>query len=272
MKKKYLKILLNVLSVCIAALHFIPIYILIMVSLKRPNDFSSRWIPPKYIDFSNYATILKNSALFNSFRNSIIVTSLAVILVLFCGAACAYPISRIKSKLSSFIVNMVLAVMMIPSLSVIVPLYSIMLKIHAINTYWGIILVLTAYNLPMSVFLFSNFIKTIPEEMDEAAAIDGCMDWKIFFQIILPQLKPVVASVLILTGIKIWNDYKYALYFLQKKKYETITLYISKFFSDFSADLNAAAASAVLAILPACLLFLYLQKYFISGLSEGSIK
>ena len=263
---------LNYVAVLAALLQLIPIYILLMVSFKKPNDFSSRWLPPKYLSFQNYATILQKSSLFQSFFNSIIITVGAVALVLFCGSICAYPISRIKNKTSALITNMVLAVMMIPSLSVIVPLYSIMLKIKAINTYWGVILVLVAYNLPMSVFLFSNFIRNISEEMDEAASIDGCSDWRIFFSIIFPQLTPIVASVLILTGIKIWNDYKYALYFLQKRKYETITLFISKFFSDFSADLNAAAASAVLAILPACILFLCLQKFFISGISEGSIK
>lgn len=272
MKKKPLHYVLNGVAVLAAIFQLIPIYILLMVSFKKPNDFSSRWLPPTYLNFQNYVSILKKSSLFQSFFNSILVTVGAVVLVLFCGAICAYPISRIKSKVSALITNMVLAVMMIPSLSVIVPLYSIMLKLKAINTYWGIILVLAAYNLPMSVFLFSNFIRNISEEMDEAASIDGCNDWRIFFSVILPQLTPIVASVLILTGIKIWNDYKYALYFLQKRKFETITLFISKFFSDFSADLNAAAASAVLAILPACILFLCLQKYFISGISEGSIK
>ena len=271
MKKKPTHYVLNIVAIIAGILQLIPIYILLMVSLKKSNDFSSRWLPPSYLNFDNYVGIFKNGALFQSFFNSILVTVGAVALVLLCGAICAYPISRIRS-ISTLITNMVLAVMMIPSLSVIVPLYSLMLKIKAINTYWGIIFVLAAYNLPMSVFLFSNFIRNISEEMDEAASIDGCSDWRIFFSIILPQLTPIVASVLILTGIKIWNDYKYALYFLQKKKYETITLFISKFFSDFSADLNAAAAAAVLAILPACLLFLCLQKYFISGISEGSIK
>lgn len=272
MSRRIVRHVLNALCVLIAMFHFIPVYILVMVSFKHPDDFSSRWIPPTYLDFGNYLDVLEDGKIFQAFGNSIFVTLMAVVLVLFCGAACAYPLARIRSKLSSFIVNMVLAVMMIPSLSVIVPLYTNMLSIGAINTYWGIILVLAAYNLPMSVFLFTNFIRTISTELDEAAAIDGCRDSMIFFRVIMPQLQPVVASVLILTGVKIWNDYKYALYFLQKSKLETITLYISKFFSDFSVNLNMAAAAAVLAILPVCLLFLFLQKYFISGLSEGSIK
>lgn len=271
-RNRVINYFLNGICVLIAMFHFVPVYILLTVSFKNAGDFSSRWLPPSYLDLTNYIKVFEDGKILTAFGNSIIVTLCSIVIVLFCGAACAYPLARIKRKLSSFIINMVLAVMMIPSLSVIVPLYTNMLKIGAVNTYWGIILVLSAYNLPMSVFLFTNFIRTISPELDEAAAIDGCKDSRIFFKVIMPQLQPVVASVLILTGVKIWNDYKYALYFLQKSKLETITLYISKFFSDFSVNLNMAAAAAVLAILPVCLLFIFLQKYFISGLSEGSIK
>ena len=260
------------ISAAIAAFHFIPIYILLMVSLKKGSDFSSRWCPPSYAYLGNYIEVLKDGDLIQAFGNTILITVCAAFLVLFLGAICAYPVARIRGRISSLITNMVLAVMMIPSLSVIVPLYTNMLSIGGVNSYWCIVLILTTYNLPMSVFLFSNFIRSIPEELDEAAAIDGCRDFRIFFSAIMPQLQPVVASVLILTGIKIWNDYKYALYFLQDNDMETITLFISKFFSDFSVELNEAAAAAFLAILPVCLLFLFLQKYFIAGLSERSIK
>lgn len=272
MKGKVLRRLRVALAVFIAAFHFIPIYILIMVSLKNGSDFSSRWLPPTYLYLDNYIEVLKGGDLLRAFGNTVLITLAASFLVLFLGAICAYPVARIKGKLSSLITNIVLAVMMIPSLSVIVPLYTNMLRLGGVNTYWGIILILTTYNLPMSVFLFSNFIRNIPEELDEAAAIDGCKDFRIFFSVIMPQLQPVTASVLILTGVKIWNDYKYALYFLQDNDLETITLYISKFFSDFSVELNEAAAAAFLAIVPVCAVFLFLQKYFISGLSEGSVK
>ena len=243
-----------------------------MVSFKKGSDFSSRWCPPLYLYLDNYIEVIRDGDMIKAFGNTVLITVCAAFLVLFLGAICAYPIARIRSRLSSLITNIVLAVMMIPSLSVIVPLYTNMLGLGAVNTYWGIILILATYNLPMSVFLFSNFIRNIPDELDEAAAIDGCRDFRIFFSVIMPQLQPVIASVLILTGIKIWNDYKYALYFLQDNDMETITLFISKFFSDFSVELNEAAAAAFLAILPVCLLFLFLQKYFITGLSEGSIK
>jgi len=270
--RKIKNILVIVLCSGIALFHFIPIYILIVVSMKKVGDLSSRWLPPNYLYLDNYLNALKDGKILKAFNNSLLVTVFAIILVLILGSAAAYPFARMRNRLSKWLVNIVLGVMMIPALSVIVPLYSIMLRIKGINSYWGIILVLATYNLPMSIFLFTNFIKSISHEQDEAAFLDGCGSFQTFYLIIMPQLQPVVASVLILCGIKIWNDYKYALYFLQKQKFETITLYISKFFSDFSSNMNIAAAAATLAILPVCIMFLFLQKFFISGLSEGSIK
>lgn len=264
--------LVPVIGTIIAFFHFIPIFILIIVSFKNPRDLSSRWLPPKYLTFENFKLVLEEGSVIKALLNTTFITFCSVLLVLLLASMASYPLSRIKSRTSSILINIVLAVMMIPSLSVIVPLYGIMMKINAINTYWGVVLVLVTYNLPISIFLFTNFIRGIPIELDEAAAIDGCGPFKTFYIVIMPQLLPVTASVIILSGIKIWNDYRFALYFLQKPKYETLTLFISKYFSDFASNLNPAAAAALLAILPVTIAFLFLQKYFVSGVSDGAIK
>ena len=147
-----------------------------------------------------------------------------------------------------------------------------MVKIHGISTYWGIIVVLVTFNLPMSIFLFSNFIAGIPVALEEAAFIDGCNPIQTFFKIILPQLKPVVASVVILTGVGCWNDYQFSLYFLQSPQYRTIPLAVASYFSQTANNMNAAAASALLGVLPVLLLFIFLQKYFIKGMVDSAIK
>ena len=140
------------------------------------------------------------------------------------------------------------------------------------NRYWGIIVVLLTFELPLSIFLFSNFIRSIPTALDEAAAIDGAGPVKTFFRIILPQLQSVTASVVILTGIHCWNDYQFSLYALQSTKMRTITLAISSFFSMTTTNLNAASAAALLASLPVMVVFLFLQKYFIKGMVDSAIK
>ena len=161
---------------------------------------------------------------------------------------------------------------MIPPLSVLVPLYKTLVTIKGINTYWGIILISVTYNLPISIFLFTNFINTITTALDEAALIDGCSKISVFFRIVLPNLKPVTASVIILTGVYIWNDYSFQMYILQKKDLRTVTLAIGSFFTENAANLNAGAAAALLAIIPPIILYLTMQKYFVQGIADGAVK
>jgi len=259
-------------GVVIAFVSLIPLYIALTVSLKRTTDLTSRWMPPTYLHFEHYAVALEQSGLLRAGLNSIVLTAATALLVVALGAMAGYPLARVRSRASRWLTNAALAVMMIPTLSVIVPLYSVMHGIGAINTHWGMILLLTTYHLPLAVFLYANFIRAIPRELDEAATADGCHAHAVFYRIILPQLAPVTASVIILKGLKAWNDYEFALYFLQKPGMRTITLAISAFFSEFSSDVQAASAAALMAALPATMAFLFLQKYFISGLSDGAVK
>jgi raffinose/stachyose/melibiose transport system permease protein len=147
-----------------------------------------------------------------------------------------------------------------------------MISINGDNTYWGIVTILVTFELPLSVFLYTNFISAIPVALDEAAAIDGCTPARAFISVILPQLKPVTVSVIILTGMHCWNDYQFSLYILQKPALRTITLAISSFFSQTTSNLHAAAAAALLAILPVIVIFIFLQKYFIKGMIDSAIK
>ena len=201
-----------------------------------------------------------------------IITAISVALVMVVGAMAAYPLARNKSKFNRGILNLILAMMMVPPLSILVPIVTMMSRIGGISTYWGIIAVVTTYQLPMSVFLYANFIITIPATLDEAANIDGCSKFAVFYKIILPLLKPVTASVVILTGVFIWNDYQFSLYLLQAPDMKVVTLAVSTFFAQSSSNLGAAAASALVAIMPITLLYLFLQKYFVQGMVDSAVK
>ena len=252
--------------------HFLPFYILIGVALKSPYDNSSRWIMPGYIHEENFLTAIANGKINIAMLNSAIITLASVLLVIFLGALASYPLARKRTKFNSAVMAFVLGIMMVPPLSILVPLYSLIAKMGGISTYWGIVLILVTFQLPTSIFLYSNFISGIPTALDEAASIDGCGPFRTFFCIILPQLKPVTASVAILTGVFIWNDYQFSLYLLQSPDMRTVTLSIASFFSMNSANVNAAAAAALMAIAPVILLFLLLQKYFIKGMVDSAVK
>ena len=165
------------------------------------TDLSSRWIFPKEIHLENFTYALEKGGLITAMYNSIIITVISVLIIALIGATTAYPLARIKTKTNSVVLNLVVAVMMIPPLSMLVPLYSLLTKIGAINTYWGIIVITVTMGLPLSIFLYSNFISTIPVDLEEAASIDGCSRFKAFYKVVLPLLKPVTATVVILTGV-----------------------------------------------------------------------
>lgn len=270
--KKILGLWKYLLALIIMVIHFVPIYMVIAIAFKSPYDHSSRWIFPGYVYLKNIQTALERGGMLSALKNTVLISAVAVVLIVVIGAMAAYPLARNKSKLNNVVRGFIMGVMMIPPLSILVPLYSYMAKIGGINSYWGIIVTLLTFQLPTSIFLFSSFISSIPVALEEAAAIDGCGPFQTFFRIIMPQLKPVTASVIIITGVNCWNNYQFALYLLQSPKIKTVTLAIAGFFSADASNVNGAAAAAFLGILPLIIVFLFLQKYFIQGMVDSAIK
>lgn len=271
-KKPVRKAFLGLLTVLIGLFHFIPLFISVNVSLKPKTDLSSRWMIPKELFLKNFEYAADKAKIFLAMQNSAIITFLSIGVIVLVGAMAAYPLARNRSKFNDRILQFILAVMMVPPLSMLVPLVTIMTRLKAVSTYWGIVLVLVTFQLPISIFLYTNFVKTIPGELDEAALIDGCSRFSIFYKIILPLLKPVTATVVILTGVAIWNDYQFSLFLLQSPKMKVVTLAVSTFFAQSSSNLGAAAAAAIIAVLPIALLFLFLQRYFIQGMVDSAVK
>lgn len=252
--------------------YLMPLYVLVMRSLKGITDMSSYMSFPQKIYLENYTTIFKEGILMRAFWNSGIVTILSVVLEIVLACMAAYPLARNNTRFNSFVRSMFMGVMMIPPLTILVGVYSFLVGIHATNTYWGLVLTLVAFGLPMAIFLFTNFISSIPRALDEASIIDGANVIQTFFYIILPQLKPIIATVVILHGVSTWNEYAYSQYVMQKTELVTITLAIRRYFSSVSNDYGGAAAAAVLAILPITVLYLILQDYFVQGQVDSAVK
>lgn len=259
-------------ALVILAIFLSPFYILLSVAFRSPQDLSSYWIFPSELHLENFQNAIEEGDILLSIFNSLVITVGAVFLVTVIGALAAYPLARRRTKLNMGIKGFALGIMMVPPLSILVSLYSVMVQLQGVNHFWGIIIILVTFELPLSIFLYTNFISSIPNALDEAAAIDGSGPVRTFFQIILPQLKPVTASVIILTGVHCWNDYQFSLYILQSPKLRTIPLAIASYFSQTTSNVNAAAAAALLAILPIVIAFLFLQKYFIQGMVDSAIK
>lgn len=252
--------------------HLIPFYILLSMALKPAEDTSSKWVFPTNMTMENFSNAWNQAHLSQALINNFIITGCSVVLIVLIGAFASYPLSRFPTKWNQFVYLLCISCLIVPALTILVPLYSMIVDMGGINTHWAAILTQVTFQLPLTIFLFTGFISSVPRELDEAGLIDGCNKFAIFFRIILPLLKPITATVIILTGLNVWNDYQFSIFFLQKADVQTIPVALSQFISQFQNQISWVAAGCVIGMLPVTILYLFLQKYFIRGLADGAVK
>jgi len=270
--KNILRVLQYTVLLFIAFIHIIPFYVLINMAFKSPTETTSKWRFPVHASWDNFVNAWQEADLSRAIFNNIFITVCAVALVVVVGALASYPLARHQSKLNTFIYTVSVACLIVPALTILVPLYKFIVDLGGINTYWAAILTQVTFALPMTIFLYTGFINTVPRELDEAGLMDGSSRLGIFFRIILPLLKPITATVIIIMGVQIWNDYQFSIFFLQKVQVQTIPVALSQFISQFSNQLNWVAAGCLIGMLPMTVVYLLLQKYFIKGMADGAVK
>ncbi|MDN4523009.1 carbohydrate ABC transporter permease [Fictibacillus fluitans] len=267
------KLFLTAVALIITLYHLVPFYILLTTAFKAKGDFSSKWAFPKQFSFENFSEAWVTANLGQSLWNTVIITFFSAVLLIIFGSLAAYPLARRTTKANKLVYVFFIAVMVIPPLTALVPLYQLVVDIGMMNTRTIAVLNNVAAYLPLSIFLYAGFIRsTIPRELEEAAKMDGASTLSIFFRVVFPLLKPVTASILIISCVYIWNDYQFAIFFLQAEEVKTITVALSSFFGQNTNNLNLVAAAAIMAVAPMVILFLLLQKHFIHGLASGSVK
>ncbi len=261
-----------ILLVLIGIVHIIPFYILFNVSFKPTSDTSSYWKPPQILYPDNFTNVWVNGNLGRAIVNNSIITISVIAIVLLVGASSAYPLARFKTKLNNFVYTLFISTMLVPGMTILVPLYKIIRDMFGTSTYPSVIIPIVAGELTTAIFLYTGFISTIPKELDEAALIDGCSIFGIFFRILLPLLKPVTATIIILTGVHAWNDFTYGLFFLQKPSMYNLNVTLNQFMSKYTNETNWVAAGCFTGMIPMTILYLILQKYFMKGLTAGAVK
>lgn len=267
------KWLLTGLALVITLFHLVPFYILITTSLKKVGDFTSKWAFPNSFDTENFVLAWEQANLGNAFINTAIITICSAVLLIFFGSMAAYALARRTTKLNKYVYMLFVGVMVIPPLTALVPLYRLVVDVGLMNTHLVAILNNVAAFMPLTIFLYAGFIRsTIPKELEEAARIDGASTLGVFFRVVFPLLKPITATVLIISSVYIWNDYQFAIFFLQDSSVQTLTVALAGFFGQNSSQLNLVAAAALMASLPMVIVFLFLQRFFIEGLAAGSVK
>jgi raffinose/stachyose/melibiose transport system permease protein len=268
---KFAKILI-LLIICIICL--LPFYVLLVLSLNDPSTlfYHGNMFLPNF-HFNNYIEGYRKSNIGRAMINSAVITGGSLLLSISVGGMAGYSISRRLSKFNYILFSILIGCMMIPGIINTVPLYTLMRKIHGVDTLWGMVFVTSTLSLPTGVFIYTTFIKALPKELNEAAEIDGCTGISAFWKIIFPLLKPATAAFVILNGFGIWNNYAQAVFFLQSNKKHNVPQALSVFFQQFAgAKWHLVSATATIAILPVIIIFLIFQKQFMEGLSEGAVK
>ncbi len=257
-----------VISGFLILLYLLPIYVMLNQSFRYITDLTPRLYLPEKWTFDNYAQAFQDPNLLNGFKNSMIYVAEVCALEVFLGGLAAYGLARSGGKVSSALRTFNICVMMIPSLSLLVGTYSLMVKFHMINKIWALSLQTAAIGMAGTMFFYTSFIVSIPRDLDQAAAIDGAGILRTFFQIILPQLKPVTVTRLIMIAVGTWNNFAMPTYLLTNTSKATVILTVRKaFYTAYGSVQNVplACAECAVALTPVILLYLLLQKYIIEG-------
>lgn len=258
-------------------LYMAPFYLMFINSFKtRREIFANTTGLPDVWNYKNYIDAASKMDLVSSFANSLIITVVSVILILIFSSMAAWLLVRDQSKKSKILFYVFTAGMIVPFQSVMIPLVKWMAKIQfgpfkMIGTHYGLIFMYIGFGVSMSIFLYHGFIKGIPQEVEEAATIDGCTKWQTYTKVVLPLLKPTTVTVAVLNSIWIWNDFLLPFLTLDKNL-RTIPLAMNNFFGAFSKQWELAMAALVIAIIPIIIFYFFVQKHIIAGIVQGSIK
>ena len=269
-KDKCLDLFICIVLAIIGTVIVIPLLIMLFGSFKTSLealklDLS---LPEQWI-FENYITVIKKGKMVRAFFNSVLFAVVAVSGTLFCAAPCGFVLSRRQQRASRNIFKYIFIGQVAPFQMVTT---FVLLKFLHISGYPAVILLYIAINIPFSTMIYEGFVKNIPVELDEAAALDGARPMAIFLKVIFPVMKPVSMTCIITTAISVWNEFTIPLYMLSSSKQWTLPLTVYNFYGMYSSDWNLVFACLIISCLPMIIVYLCLQKYIVAGMTAGAVK
>ncbi|MFE0556317.1 carbohydrate ABC transporter permease [Paenibacillus sp. NPDC058910] len=266
-------IVLQIVMVIIALIFLAPFYFLLVNSVKSLGDImvdAANW--PTAFHFDNYSKAWEMTRFPEAFVNSVIITVISNLIIALLSAMAAYRMVRSNTRFNQIVFMLFVSAMVIPFQSIMIPLLQVINFLGVNNSIVGLILSYLGLGIPLSVFLFHGFVKGIPLEIEEAATVDGASPFRVFGRIVLPMLKPMMVTVIILNCLWVWNDYLLPSLILQSPELRTIPLATFAFFGQYSKQWDLALPALVLGITPIIIFFLSLQKYIVEGVAAGSVK
>ncbi len=267
-------IVLWVLLVTVALIWIAPFIFIVFTAMKTEGEIltGSAFAPPADPAWSNFSKSWVEGNFSELFFNSVVISTIKVPLGLMISAMAAYALARIRMLLGKALLLFFLMGAMIPFQVMLAPLFTVVNSFGLIDTYVGIILPYLAFGVPYQVFILHGFFKAVPEELSEAALIDGASHFTTFWKIFLPISLPVLAALFILDFVATWNEFAMALVLLQDRHMWTLPLGLMSFQGQFSNNYGELNAAIVMTVIPAVIVYLMFQRYFVSGLTSGAVK
>ncbi len=263
----------HVILVLMSLIVLLPAYFMVITAVKSQDDYSANKIGlPVQVVLTNFDTALRGGRFFVWFGNSIVLTAGAVGLASFVSILAAFAFAWMRFPGRNALLIMITLLMVIPPVVIIVPIFLMLSQIQLISTYPGTILIYAGLVAPFAVYMLTNFFRTLPRELIEAALIDGATLWQILLRVLVPLSTPAILTMVIVNALYVWNDLLVALVLLPKDNLRTLMVGITVFGSRYNSDVPVAMAGMLLASAPMLVLYLLGQRYFIKGLVAGAIK
>jgi raffinose/stachyose/melibiose transport system permease protein len=254
----------------IVALAFLfPIYVLVNLAIRPATDLSSAVKPTLHPTFGNFTTAWTESGLGGAIGNSLIVTVVSVTLIVIVSSLAAYPLARLTTRWSSAAFYTFMVGLLLPFQLGLIPLYTTMRDLGLIGSVVPLIIIDTGLRIPFSVFLYTQFLRGIPGEYEEAAAIDGAGPLQTFTRVLFPMLRPITGTVVILNGLFTWNDFLQPLLYLSGTTNRTVPVAVYSFVGEFTSEWGTIFAALIIGVIPVLIAFFFLQKSLIKGLGTG---
>lgn len=273
LRKKFIDFMIYLLLVLAAIFWLFPLIMAFMNSFKTNGELLTNVVSlPTTINLTNYLRTIEKMHYIRSFGNTVLLSFLSVLLIVLFSALAGWKLCRTKTKLSSAIFSLFVFSMLIPFSSIMIPLYRVVLALHIKNSLIGLSFVYSGLGVSMAIFLYHGFVKGIPIDLEEAAAIDGCNNIKTFSHIVFPMLKPITATICITNVLWIWNDFLLPLINISDNKKYSLLLSTNTLFGQYSSDWTAILSALILAAIPVIIFYAIFQKQILKGIAEGAVK
>jgi ABC-type glycerol-3-phosphate transport system permease component len=271
-------IIINVVKyftlIVMAIVFTLPLLAIIFAAFKTQNEFynlSKLALPGSFLNMKNFETAFVEGGILNAFKNTAIILAFSLAGCIVFGAAVGFVMSRFNFIGKKLIMGMFFSAMLIPMVTTQVATYQIMTHLHLVGTIWSCIVLYLGADV-MSIFIMMQFVNSLPVSLDESAMLDGASYFTIFFKIIIPNLKPAIATIAIIKGVAIYNDFYTPFLYMPDSSLGTMSTALFRFKGPYGSEWQIICAGVIIVIIPTLIAFLALQKYIYNGFSAGAVK